>query len=187
MNLLLVGTGGHARPVEEAARDNGHAVTAYAATERPDWLDAPVFRDEDPLPEEISGFAMGLGGTDPESLRRRLDLFRRYAARALAPVPLVHSRAFAAADAAIADGVTVLAGALINAGACLGEAVIVNTGAVVEHDAVVGAGAHVAPGAILLGATRIGSCAMIGAGAVVLPGADVPADTLVPSLTRYPG
>ena len=186
MNLLLIGAGGHARPVEEAARDNGHAVTACAAKERPDWLDAPVFGDDDLLPETISGFAMGLGGTNPESLRRRLDLFRRYAACTLTAVTLVHSRAFVAADAAIAGGVTVLAGALINAGARVGEAAIVNTGAIVEHDAVVEAGAHVAPGAILLGATHIGSCAMIGAGAVVLPGADVPADALVPSLTRYP-
>ncbi|MEK9662426.1 MAG: transferase [Alphaproteobacteria bacterium] len=186
MNLLLVGAGGHARPVAEAAHNNGHTVVACAAKDRPDWLDVPVFGDDDPLPDTIPGFAMGLGGVDSEGLQRRLDLFRRYVARSLSPVALLHSRAFAAADVDIADGVTVLAGALVNAGASLGEAAIVNTGAVVEHDAIVEAGAHVAPGAIVLGAAQIGSCAMIGAGAVVLPGASVPAATLVPALTRYP-
>jgi sugar O-acyltransferase (sialic acid O-acetyltransferase NeuD family) len=186
MKLLLVGAGGHARPVAEAAADNGHEVIACAAGDRPDWLDAPMFGDDDPLPGSISGFVVGLGGVDPEGLRRRLELFRRYAARSLTPVSLVHSRAFAAADVVVADGVTVLAGALVNAGARIAEAAIINTGAIVEHDAVIEAGAHVAPGAILLGATHIGSCAMVGAGAVVLPGATVPADTLVPSLTRYP-
>jgi hypothetical protein len=174
VNLLLV------------AADNGHTVHACAAKAPPDWLDVPTIDDDDPVPERVSGFVMGLGGTDSDGLRRRLDLFRRYAAKGLAPVSLVHGRAFAAADAAIANGVTVLAGALINAGARIADAAIVNSGAIVEHDAVVEEGAHVAPGAILLGATRIGACAMIGAGAVVLPGATVPADTLVPSLTRYP-
>jgi sugar O-acyltransferase (sialic acid O-acetyltransferase NeuD family) len=186
MKLLLVGAGGHARPVAEAAVDNGHEVIACAARERPDWLDAPMFGDDDPLPASISGFVMGLGAADPTGLRRRLELFQRYVARSLVPISLVHSRAFAAVDVVIADGVTVLAGALVNAGAQISEAAIINTGAIVEHDAVVEAGAHVAPGAVLLGAAHIGSCAMVGAGAVVLPGASVPADTLVPSLTRYP-
>lgn len=186
MRLLLVGAGGHARPVAEAAGDNGHEVIACAAMDRPDWLDMPMFGDDDLLPDSVSGFVMGLGGVDPAGLRRRLELFRRYAARSLTPVSLVHGRAFVAVDAVVADGVTVLAGALVNSGARIAEAVIVNTGAIVEHDVVVEAGANVAPGAILLGATRIGSCAMVGAGAVVLPGATVPADTLVPSLTRYP-
>ena len=186
MKLLLVGTGGHARPVAEAAADNGHEVIACATRCRPDWLDVPMFGDDDQLPASISGFVMGLGGVEPTGLRRRLELFQHYAARSLAPVSLLHSRAFAAVDAVAADGVIVLAGALINAGAQIAEAAIINTGAIVEHDAVVEAGAHVAPGAVILGATHIGSCAMIGAGAVVLPGATVPADTLVPSLTRYP-
>lgn len=186
MKLLLVGTGGHARPVAEAAADNGHEVIACATNDRPDWLDVPMFGDDDQLPAAVMGFVMGLGAADPAGLRRRLELFRHYAARALVPVPLVHSRAFAALDTVVAEGVTVLAGATVNAGARISEAAIVNTGAIVEHDAEVEAGAHVAPGAILLGATHIGSCAMVGAGAVVLPGASVPADTLVPSLTRYP-
>ncbi|MBS28107.1 MAG: hypothetical protein CL566_04165 [Alphaproteobacteria bacterium] len=184
--MLLVGAGGHARPVVEAALDNGHTVTACAATAPPDWLDVPTIADEDPLPPGIEGFVMGLGGVDSASLRRRLELFQRYASRSLVPISPVHSRAFAAGDTVIGDGVIALAGAVVNAGAKISEAVIVNTGAIVEHDAVVEAGAHVAPGAIVLGAAHIGSCAMVGAGAVVLPGAAVPADTLVPSLTRYP-
>lgn len=186
MKVILVGAGGHARPVAEAAADNGHEVVACAAGEKPNWLDVPMFGDDDPLPESVTGFVMGLGGADPAVLRRRLELYRHYAARSLTPVSLVHGRAFAAPDVVVADGVTLLAGAMINAGARISEAAIVNTGAIVEHDSVVEAGASVAPGAVVLGAAHIGSCAMIGAGAVVLPGASVPADTLVPSLTRYP-
>jgi sugar O-acyltransferase (sialic acid O-acetyltransferase NeuD family) len=186
MMLILVGAGGHARPVAEAAVDNGHEVVACAAKNQPDWLDVPMFGDDDQLPASLMGFVMGLGGVDPEGLRRRLELFRRYTAHALVPVPLIHSRAFTAADAVVAEGGIVLAGAVVNAGARISEAAIVNTGAIIEHNAEVEAGAHVAPGAILLGAARVGSCAMVGAGAVVLPGATVPADTLVPSLARYP-
>jgi acetyltransferase-like isoleucine patch superfamily enzyme len=186
MNLLLVGAGGHARPVAEAATDNGHLVIAYAAPEPAEWLDIPNIGDEEAVPDDVEGFVMGLGGATPAALQRRLDLYRTYAARRLAPVALRHSRAFAAPDAILADGTTVLAGALVNAGAAVGEAAIVNTGAIVEHEAVIGPGVHLAPGAIVLGAARVGECAMIGAGAVVLPGAAVPSGTLVPALARYP-
>lgn len=186
MKVILVGAGGHARPVAEATLDNGHEVVACAALDKSDWLDVPVFGDDDPLPAAASGFVMGLGGADPDALRRRRELFARYATRSATPISLVHSRAFVAADVSVADGAIVLAGAVVNAGAQISEAVIVNTGAIVEHDAVIEAGAHIAPGAIILGSVHVGSCAMVGAGAVVLPGATVPADALVPSLTRYP-
>lgn len=186
LRLLLVGAGGHARGVAEIAADNGHRLVAYADRPGALWPDLPRIADDEAPPPEVEGFVMGLGGADPAGLRRRLELYRGYAARGVVPVALVHSRAFVAAGAMVAEGATLLPGALVNPGATVGQAVSVNTGAVIEHDVQLDAGAHVAPGAVLLGGVRVGEAAMIGAGAVLLPGAEVPPGALVPALTRYP-
>lgn len=187
MKLLLVGAGGHARTIAATAADNGHILIAYVARTESSWLVLPRYTDDDDAAAlECDGFVLGLGGVDPGRLQRRLALFRRYQGFDRAAVRLVHSRAWVAPGAVLGSGVTVLAGAIVNAAARIQEAAIVNTGAIVEHDSVVGAGAHVAPGAIVLGATAIGEAAMIGAGAVILPDAVVPAGAAIPALTRYP-
>ena len=186
MNLLLVGAGGHAKVVAEAAASAGYRLVAYADRQPVDWLNLPWISDDATPPETVDGFVMGIGGITPAVLQTRLALFRRYAGRGIAGISLRHARAMIADDADIRAGAMVLAGAIINPAAMIGEAAIVNTGAIVEHDAEIGAGAHVAPGALVLGSAQIGEAALIGAGAVVLPGAEVPAGTLVPALGRYP-
>ncbi|MGE4221385.1 MAG: hypothetical protein AB7G39_18220 [Alphaproteobacteria bacterium] len=186
MNLLLVGAGGHARVVAEAAASSGHRIVAYADRQPAIWLDLPRISDDATPPETVEGFVMGIGGIAPAGLQNRLAVFRRYAARGIATVALRHARATVASDADIAAGAMVLAGAIVNPAAMIREAAIVNTGAIIEHEADIGTGAHIAPGAIVLGAARVGEAALVGAGAVVLPGAEVPAGTLVPALGRYP-
>ena len=184
VRLLLVGAGGHARPVAEAARLIGHEIVAYAAPEDSRWLDVARVEDDAVWPAGIEGFVIALGGMDGAALKRRLGVGLAHAERGPAP-PIVHPCATASAEARLRPGAVLLAGALVNPGADIGEHAIVNTGAIVEHDAQIGHGAHVSPGAIVLGGAAVGDCAMIGAGAVVLPGAAVPEGALVPALTRH--
>lgn len=188
MGLVLVGAGGHAKALVEALVAAGLAVTAYVDRADCTWL--PGLRryetDDSSKDHDADGFALGMGAVNPEGLARRLDLFRRYAARGWAAPAVVHPAATVSASAALGAGSQTLAGAVVQPGAAIGVAAIVNTGAIVEHDSLVGDGAHVAPGAIVLGGVRVGACAMIGAGAVVLQGASVPGGTLVPANTRYP-
>jgi sugar O-acyltransferase (sialic acid O-acetyltransferase NeuD family) len=185
---MLVGAGGHAKALVEALAAAGIAVTAYVDRENCTWL--PGLRrygsDDSPADHDADGFVLGMGAVNPEGLARRLDLFRRYAARGWAAPAVVHAAAVVSATATLGEGSQTLAGAIVQPGAVIGTAAIVNTGAIVEHDSRVGDGAHVAPGAIVLGDVRVGICAMIGAGAVVLQGASVPDRTLVPANSRYP-
>jgi sugar O-acyltransferase (sialic acid O-acetyltransferase NeuD family) len=186
VKLLLVGAGGHARTVVDALNDNGHEILAYTALDPSTWLDAPYLSDEDAKPGDFDGFVMGVGGVMGDMLAARLELFRAYQARGFEAVTLIHSTAYVAPGAAVADGATILPRSAINLGAVIGPAAIINTGAIVEHDVRIGAGAHVAPGAVVLGAAHVGDNAMIGAGAVVLPGGEVIEGALVPALRRHP-
>ena len=184
--VLLIGAGGHAKAVAEAADAVLGGIAAYVDGRSAPWLASRRIDSDEAALEEDFPIVMGMGAVTCDALARRLAVFERYAARHSAP-PLVHPEGKVSRSAALGAGAIVLAGAVVQPGAVIGRAAIVNTRAVVEHDCKIGDGVHVAPGAVVLGGVAIGRCAMIGAGAVVLPGAQVPENALVPALTRFGG
>jgi sugar O-acyltransferase (sialic acid O-acetyltransferase NeuD family) len=201
VRAVLIGAGGHARAVVQAAR--GGDIHLVACTDpRPerhggDVDGVPIVGADDRLPalreEGIEGAVMGLGAIGDNTLRARL--FDRIAELGFAMPPVVAADASVAASATLGDGCVVLTRAVVGPGSVLGRNVIINTGAIVEHDCTVLDHAHVATGAVLggdvevgelahvgLGATvrqgiRLGERALAGAGAVVV--ADVPVGTTV--------
>ena len=83
---------------------------------------------------------------------------------------VIHDKALVDRHAAVAPGVVVCAGAVLNPNSRTADHAIINTSAVVEHDVIVGSFSHVAPHATLSGCVRVGEGALIGAGCVILPG-----------------
>lgn len=118
-----------------------------------------------PLPAEHH-FAVAIGGANG---RDRLELSTLLRSLGLAPLTVIHPRAFVARDARVGESAQVLAMAAVCTQAVLGRCVIINTAASIDHDCRIGAGVHVAPGAHLAGEVHVGDCAFIGTGAVVLP------------------
>lgn len=188
MNVLLLAAGGHARAVVEAIRASGHTIAAYVDPAEASWLRADRIETDDAAmaAHPNAGLVLGLGGTTPDALEARMNLFQRYIGAGRSAPPVVHPTAIVSMGARVDAGAIVLAGAVIQPGAALHAASLINTGAIIEHDAEIDAGAHIAPGAIVLGGARVGAGAMIGAGAVVLPGAEVPSGALVKAATRFP-
>lgn len=187
MTLLLVGAGGHAKVVVEALAACDTWTDAYVDAHENTWLPSQhLVSDEDAWLMRPGAFVLGLGGVSVAQLRRRFRLFDAYRDRDWTAPEVVHPEARVSAFSIVGEGTIVLAAAVIQPGAIIGDAVIVNTGAIIEHDCTVGSGTHIASGAILSGGCSVGTHCMIGAGAVVLHGAEVPNETLVASLTRYP-
>lgn len=184
MNLLLIGAGGHARPVAEAAELLGHHIVGYAAPEKSTWCSAPRISDGDPWPQDAAGCIIGIGGTSSASLFHRLRVAKSYAQNGITPI-ICHPNAIISSRACISEGAVALAGAVVNSGAVVQAYSIINTGAIIEHDVTIGEGAHIAPGAIILGGASVGPAAMVGAGAIILPGAKLAAGANVPALARY--
>jgi sugar O-acyltransferase (sialic acid O-acetyltransferase NeuD family) len=185
MVCLLIGAGGHAKAVAEAAVAALGSISVYVDPRPANWLTAVHVTADSEIKAIGMPVVIGVGGVTAAQLSKRLALLDAYLDRGHRAPAIVHPRAHVSSLARLDSGAIVLAGAVVQPGAVVGRGAIINTRAVVEHDSVIGDGAHVAPGAIVLGGCRVGRCAMIGAGAVVLPASTVADEALVPALTRH--
>jgi UDP-perosamine 4-acetyltransferase len=187
-NLVGLGAGGHARVLVELIRKRGGSVHGFlvgdadfSATGEARFEGAPILGTDDLLAElHAQGLRrafIGLGSVRASRVREKLvGLCDEHGFELPA---LVDQNALISETVALADGVQVLPGAIINAGATVGRATIINTGAIVEHDCEIGAFAHVSPGSRLGGGVSIGDAAHIGLGACILQGIRIGEDATV--------
>lgn len=192
--LVLVGGGGHALVVLEAAwlselpvagyiDDNPAAPVSAILINVPHPYPAPPnlggLNDAGPLTGRHWVLAVG-----DLALRRRLlggvvaGLGRR---RDAAPGPrsVIHPTAFVSPSALVEAGTYVGPRAVVHARARVGEHGIINSGAIVEHDCTLDENVHVAPGAVLGGGVHVGSDTLVGLGARVLPGVRLGARAII--------
>lgn len=170
--LVLVGGGGHALVVAEAALAAGFVPVGFLD----DDPDAPLGRLPNPLIrvgkigelERIAdrGWILGVG-----QLAFRGMVIDRLAQMEMGrgARTVIHPSAVVSVTARIGAGVFIGPGAIVNARAVVMDHAIVNTGAIVEHECVVGFNSHIAPGAVLAGRVRVGTQTLVGIGSRVLP------------------
>lgn len=184
LDVIVVGAGGHARVVAEAATASGLHVLGFTDLDHSrhgsrvgEW---PVLGGDEILADYRCDEVMlinGLGSVDVPVLRRALH--DRLAAVGWTFPYIVHPRAIVSPTARLADGVQIMAGAIVQAGAVIGAGCIVNTAASVDHDCVLGVHCHVAPGAVLSGGVTLGDCCHVGTGATIIQGITIGANSLV--------
>lgn len=183
VRIVLLGAGGHARVVLDAARTMADVeVVGLLDPNAKGSLDGlPILGTDDLLPSlrdrGVTHAVVSVGSVKPSDLR--LQLFERILAAGLATVAIVHRAAVVSPFATVGEGTVVFAGAIVNPGAVIGRNCIVNTGAVIEHDCKVEDHAHISPAAALGGAAFVGRGAHVGIGATVLQGRRVGARALV--------
>lgn len=169
--LVIVGAGGHAKVVAEAAQLAGFEVVGFvdrsSELQGTSLAGIPVLGDEDLL---LSGahrdckVVVAIGDNqDRQAAVTKLE------AQGVHFVAVIHPSAVISTSASVGAGTVVLAGAVVNSSSIIGEHCIVNTLACVEHDTTVEDFAHVSPGVHLAGGCRVGALAHIGIGANVLP------------------
>ena len=169
--LFVIGGGGHAIVVTEAARAAGWPIVGYfddsdEAQVDPHTPHLGTMRDASSTSNaRAEGVARSIIALGSIELRQRLvlDLPGEYAV-------VVHPRAWISPSATLAPGTFVGAMAVVQGRAVVGPHGIINTGAVVEHDCRLGSNVHLAPGAILGGGVTVGANTLIGIGARVRPG-----------------
>ena len=183
--LLIVGGGGHARVVLEAAQLEGHETTGVLDDHENPSLCEDVNAPErvGPIDELVErtrrgeSFILAVGSV---WLRRQIiDAITRAEVDPSAASTVIHPRAIVSPEAHLGPGVFVGPGAVVNPGARVGAHAILNSGCIVEHDAIIDDNAHIAPGAVLGGGARVGQDALVGLGACVLPGIRVGAGAIV--------
>ena len=182
--LIIVGGGGHARVIAEAAALSGWDVLGWLGPDEPDaagnvrplhplGTDAELAR----VWHEHRPDALVVAIGDNASRLAAADRLAR-----LAPVRfgvVVHPAAVVAPSASVGAGTIICAGAVVNSGARLGPHCLVNTSSSVDHDCVLDEGASTGPGARLGGECVVGRASAVGIGAIVLHGRRIGADSVI--------
>ena len=174
--LVILGAGGHAAVVAEAAVRAGWRICGIASRDKPtddgpfagaEWLGDPDGDDACArlAAERARGAMLHAAVGDAQTRERWFGAHG--GAGGFASV--IDPSAIVSRSARIGRGVFIGTGAVVHARAVVEDGAIVNTRSVVEHDSVVGSFAHVSPGAVLCGGVRVGASAQVGAGAVVIP------------------
>ena len=171
-SLIVIGAGGHACVVADAAQMAGWSIAGHIAPKQGDdpllgpWL-GPDNQMGDAM-GDVADCAIGLGFVNAQGAQRRRVLIDSLPSAKMARV--LHPSCIVSQSATLSHGVFVAAGAIVGTSAHLGEGALINTGAIVEHHCRVGANTHIATGARLTGSVNVGRDVLIGAGAVVRQG-----------------
>lgn len=198
-DLVLIGGGGHALVVAEAAALRGFRVAGfYDDAARADLairlhvphlglLEAIPPAGPEPRSDRQSGAAANLAASltadahaSPGPHAKFMVALGSLALRArivdrlgdgfdARAATVVHPSAIVHESAHLGPGVYVGPRAVIHSFARVGAHAIINTGAIVEHECHVGRNAHVAPGAVLAGGVHVGPHTLVGLNATVLP------------------
>jgi acetyltransferase EpsM len=181
LRLVLIGGGGHALVVHEAALALGMNVVGVYDDDAKCNLTVRTQARNLGSPSQIVGVgdAAWIVGVGSITLRRafidRLDALSASARSGLTNI--IHPRAHVSPTAALGHandtGVYVGPMACIHAYAKVGPHCIINTGAIVEHECNLESNVHVAPNATLGGNVAVGADTLIGIGATILPGVKI--------------
>jgi sugar O-acyltransferase (sialic acid O-acetyltransferase NeuD family) len=174
VRLLIVGAGGHAKVVIDAAEAAGHTIAGVVGD--PSGTDVimghAVAHSADGI--EADGFVIAVGDN-----ASRARYFAEYSASALPPAVVVHPSVIVGSDVELGAGTFIAAGVVINTGARIGVDSVLNTGCSVDHDCVIGAHSHIGPQVALCGGVTLGEGVLLGVGACAAPGTSVGAWSVV--------
>jgi len=180
--LILLGAGGHARVLLSTVLQLGQQVVGVADPDHAQAarLGIPYLGGDDSVlgfdPAEVL-LINGVGSV--ASIANRLNVYESFRKRGYRFASVIHPAAIIASEVELAEGVQIMAGAILQTGSVVAEDCIINTGARIDHDCVMDAHAHVAPGAVLSGGVHVGARAHVGAGATVIQGVHIASDAIV--------
>lgn len=198
--IVIIGGGGHACVVAEAAAAQGAQILGYLD----DATNPPIANLKLPPPPPPSSPPFSQPTTNPPptrhipklgniadvnaindhpwiiaigdlALRRKLhEAILKHKTTNHNPadnaITVVHPTAWVSPTARVGKGVYIGPRAIVHTAAHVHDHAIINSGAIVEHHTVIGTHAHIAPGAVLGGGTHVGDRTLVGLAATTLPG-----------------
>ena len=181
--VIILGSGGHAKIVAEALLKLGHEIIGFAVSgksPRTTFCGFTVLGDDDVflkyLPDGIM-MVNGVGAMPHQ--RQRWQLASRMSERGYSFLTTIHPSTVIAGDVELAEGVQVMAGAVIQPGARVGRDSIINTGVLLDHDCTISANCHLASGVVLSGGVNVGEGAHIGTGTSVIQNISIGINAIV--------
>lgn len=170
-DVILCGTGGHAKAVLSLLLTRGYTVP-YILDDAPERFGSSIngvpIRGALALLPDRNDICAFLAIEDNRSREAAAERFEN-----VNWVTLVHPAAWVDPSARLGAGTYIAAGVVVNAEAVLANHVIVGTGASVGHDCVVDNYAQLEPGTRLGGGVHLGRGARCGIGSVVVPNCSI--------------
>jgi sugar O-acyltransferase (sialic acid O-acetyltransferase NeuD family) len=167
-SLAILGAGGHAKVVADAASCSGWQNIRFFDDKWPEFEHAQAgilsgnTQSLIAQAAEFNGIVVAIG--DNALRRNKISLLLK---EQLPLVTIIHPSAIISSSAALAPGTVVFAKAVLNPDCSIGLGGIINTGAIIEHDCILGAFVHISPGVNLSGDVQIGDLSWIGIGSCV--------------------
>ncbi|MGI5887115.1 MAG: acetyltransferase [Syntrophomonadaceae bacterium] len=182
--IIIIGTGGHAKVLIDTLKSQSANIIGVTnpAPELygKDIMGIPIIGDDESILQYgINDIVLVNGIGMASNFSRRMEIYDTFKKRGYIISKVIHSSAVISPEACLAEGVQVMAGAIIQALATIGINTIINTKASVDHDCKIGNHCHVAPGATISGGVTIEDNVFVGAGAVIIQGIHIGASCTV--------
>jgi len=182
--LIIIGDGGHAQVLVDLLLRRNLELIGYTSPSNKGAggiiLGLTRIGDDDEIlsysPDSVR-LVNGVGSIGEGNGRK--SVFEKFRSKAYRFTPVVHDASIVAGDAAIGEGVQVMAGAIVQTGCELGDNIILNTRCSVDHHCVLGDHCHISPGATLAGSVKLGEDVHVGAGATIIQNIEIGSGTLI--------
>ena len=183
MKLAIIGAGGHARMVADAAALAGYTPGFVLPDGSPEGsltiIDGYlVLGTDENLPDIACERQLVVGIGDNWRRGKVAEHIRSTVPHAVFAV-VVHPDATVSARAVLGEGTVVMPQVVVNPGVRIGSHCVLNNGALVGHDNVVGDYVSLAPGAVTGGTVNIGKYTAICIGATVLHNISIGAHSVI--------
>jgi sugar O-acyltransferase (sialic acid O-acetyltransferase NeuD family) len=172
--LIILGAGGHSRVLIGTLLERDFHIigaTTLDKSNKGTINGVPIIEDDSmvlnyPINEIRLVNAVGSIGAPIA----RANLYHFYKELGFQFQQVIHPSSIIAPTALLAEGVQVMAGAIIQTDSQIGENSIINTKVSIDHDCKIGMNVHVAPGVTISGGVEIGNNVHIGTGSVIIQG-----------------
>ena len=186
MEIIIIGSGGHARVVKSLVELIGYKVIAVCDPDdsnknHPVWKGIKFYKEESDLSffdKDKVYIANGIGHMPHKSSSRK-NAYNLLNEMGFFFPPLVHPVAWVSNYTIIEDGVQIMAGAVIQTGTKIDKNTIINTSASIDHDCKIGKNVHVAPGVVLCGDVNVGDDSFIGSGSNIIQSINVKKESFI--------
>jgi UDP-perosamine 4-acetyltransferase len=170
-NIVIVGTGGHARVVASLLQNmGGYKIVGCVDRKAPNLREkisgVPVIGTWSQL-ESIFDRGVPYAALAIGDNRTRMKAFLQLKKWGYKLPILIHPTANVEKNASLGEGAQVCMGSIIGTEASVGQGAILNTGSILDHESLLGPFSHVAPGCSIAGRVQIGQGTFVGIGSKI--------------------
>jgi sugar O-acyltransferase (sialic acid O-acetyltransferase NeuD family) len=168
MSLSILGSGGHASVIIDAAELSGFNIEYLFDDDINKWdSQLESYKIKGPISDSSSEYSIIAIGDN--KTRRNVCLKKSEAKWAT----IIHPSSIISKNVIIGEGTVIMAGVIIQSGAKIGKHCILNTGACIDHDCILDDFVHISPKCGLAGSVFIGEGTSVGIGSSIIPNVSI--------------